>query len=204
MDSDSARWEWRTFGTDFGTAESLVLQFPARVRSSSEIYIVCETSAANMKIRDGQLEVKVLRERSDDGFERWSPQIKVRFPLLSASLPEIFAVWNLPPAPGVRDSFSPEQFLVEVVARQPGLVVVPVTKERHEFSIGGGIVEIADLRVGGAPMRTMAVQSARLEDVRSAVRLLALSGFENVNYVTALRRALAANSLTSYARSRFG
>ena len=123
MDSTSARWEWRTFGSDFGTAESLILQFPARVRSSSEIYIVSETSAANTKIRDGQLEVKVLRERSDDGFERWSPQIKIPFPLLSASLPEVFAVWNLPTVSAVRESFSPEQFLVEVVARQPGLVV---------------------------------------------------------------------------------
>lgn len=34
------RWEWRTFGSDFGTAEALVQEYPARVRTSDQVYIV--------------------------------------------------------------------------------------------------------------------------------------------------------------------
>jgi hypothetical protein len=200
MTSDIAQWEWRTFGSDFGTAESLIRQFPARVRSGSEIYVICDTSAANAKIRDGQLDVKLLRERSDDGFERWSPQIKTPFPLSSASIRELFGIWNLTLPPARRESYSQEQFLEEVVARQPGLVAVPVTKERHGFSLNDCVVEIAELRVDGAPMRTMAVESAQLEGVRSTVRLLTLSKFEHVNYVTALKRVRGASILTSSAR----
>ena len=47
------RWEWRTFGEDFGAAEEAFAALdPERVEESDELYLLAEESDASVKVRD--------------------------------------------------------------------------------------------------------------------------------------------------------
>ena len=49
-----ARWEWRAFGDDFGTAdEHLAALEPERVQESEELYLLSAEAVDTVKVRDG-------------------------------------------------------------------------------------------------------------------------------------------------------
>jgi hypothetical protein len=55
------RWERRTFGTRFGVAETRFAELtPGSMQESDELYFL--GSSANAKVRDGLMDIKVLRE----------------------------------------------------------------------------------------------------------------------------------------------
>jgi len=74
------------------------------------------------------------------------------------------------------------------VEPHPDLKTVAVEKERHGFLINGCIVEVADLKFDGRPTRTVAVEMEDPAVVIQTVRELGLDGFENINYLKALKR----------------
>jgi len=64
------RWEWRTFGEEFGRAETLLAEAAAeRVHESDETYLLSPGCDASVKVRDGLMDVKLLERVSDDGLE---------------------------------------------------------------------------------------------------------------------------------------
>ncbi|HUH21383.1 MAG TPA: hypothetical protein VLZ09_05885, partial [Gaiellaceae bacterium] len=81
------RWEWRTFGHDFGDGERWFAAREAeRAEESDETYVLSRESDASVKVRGGQLDVK-RRERVDDaGLEQWRPVLKASFPLSAADV----------------------------------------------------------------------------------------------------------------------
>ena len=96
------RWEWRTFGAHFGIAETRFAQLtPGAVQESDELYFL-GGSGANVKVRDDLLDIKVLREVSAEGLERWEPVMKQPFPLSAADAAKVFASLGLaaPRSPG--------------------------------------------------------------------------------------------------------
>lgn len=184
-----ARWEWRTFGEAFGEAEARINSFAKdKVRSSSEIYILSKKSMDNTKIRDMLMDIKTLQRVNEDKLEQWFPIMKAGFPLAHAVLNDVFKAWKAPLPPLQREAYNYEEFLGELVAKHPDLKMVQVEKERHGFMINGCIVEIADLKFDGNPIRTVAVEMEDPGRVMATVRELRLDGFENVNYLKALKR----------------
>ena len=70
------RWEWRTFGTSFGSAEAIFGTLePIETKESHELYFLTPGDA-NVKVRDDLLDVKVLEEVDARGLERWMPVMK--------------------------------------------------------------------------------------------------------------------------------
>ena len=184
-----ARWEWRTFGGAFGAAEKNILAFtPDKVRSSSEVYILSRNSMDNTKIRDMLMDIKTLRQVNTDKLEQWFPVMKAGFPLAHAVLADVFKAWKAAPPRFARETYGYEEFLGELVAPHDDLRMVRVDKERRGFMINGCIVEIADLKFDGKPVRTVAVEKEDPAAVMQTVRQLGLEGFENVNYLKALKR----------------
>jgi exopolyphosphatase/guanosine-5'-triphosphate,3'-diphosphate pyrophosphatase len=58
------RWEWRSFGRRFGGAESRLAALTAGgVQESDEIYLL-SGAGDNVKVRDGLMDIKVLRDWS--------------------------------------------------------------------------------------------------------------------------------------------
>ncbi len=186
-----ARWEWRTFGEAFGDAEKKILSFPKdKVRNSSEVYILSKNSTDNTKIRDMLMDIKTLRQVNGDRLEQWFPVMKAGFPLALPVLDDVFKSWKAPLPRLQRQAYSYEEFLGELVGPHPDLKMVRVEKERHGFMINGCIVEIADLKFDGKPIRTVAVEMEDPDAVIGTVRQLGLDGFENVNYLKALKRSV--------------
>ncbi len=68
------RWEWRTFGEQFGEADARFAALTEeRVQQSEEVYLVATASEANVKIRDGLLDIKLLERVDSNGLEQWRP-----------------------------------------------------------------------------------------------------------------------------------
>jgi hypothetical protein len=189
MSTIKARWEWRTFGTTFGEAETKINSFPEdKVRNSSEVYILSKKSMDNTKIRDMLMDIKTLQRVNEDKLEQWYPIMKAEFPLTREILGKVFLAWKTE-APAYRqETYSYDEFLLKLVQPHPDLKIVKVDKERHGFMINGCIVEIADLKFDGKPLRTIAVEMEDPGQVMATVKELQLVRFENVNYLKALKR----------------
>jgi exopolyphosphatase/guanosine-5'-triphosphate,3'-diphosphate pyrophosphatase len=184
------RWEWRTFGAEFGEAETLIRQSgDGKVRESGETYIVSAASSNNTKVRDMLMDIKRLQQVNADKLEQWNPVMKSGFPLTPIVLLDVFRAWNLAMPKFQREEYSFEQFLAEIVRPHPQLRAIAVAKRRCGFTVNGCIVEIADLTFDDAPIRTVAVEQEDPARVIATVRQLRLNAFENINYVKALKRS---------------
>jgi len=184
-----ARWEWRTFGEAFGQAEARIKTHPEdKARTSSEVYIISKQSMDNTKIRDMLMDIKTLQQVNSDKLEQWFPVMKAGFPLDPPVLADVFRAWKAPLPALRKGAYGYEEFLRELVEPHPDLRMVAVDKERHGFMVNGCIVEIAELKFDGRPTRTVAVEMEDPAAVIRTVRELGLDGFENVNYLKALKR----------------
>lgn len=195
MGSITPRWEWRTFGSDFGDIEARLRASSSARRDSSEIYIVSDDPSINAKIREQTLDFKVLQQIDSHHLELWLPVLKACFPLTPDSLRTAFTAWQLTPPPRLDGrTWTAQAFLTDIVAGQRSLASIGVTKARYGSVIDGCLVEIADLTFDDTPIRTIAVEMADPEAVWHTVRALGLSAFDNVNYVKALQRFLAVHT----------
>ncbi|MGE3489028.1 MAG: hypothetical protein AB7N29_03395 [Vicinamibacterales bacterium] len=184
------RWEWRTFGDRFTDVEALVAASAPTLRVSHETYIVCNGSDVNTKIRDGQVDVKVLL-RVERGLELWSPVLKVPFPIGAGVIRRLFAECGLLSPALARDQYTQVEFLSEVIALTPPCHIIDVEKQRRGAALFGCTVEAAMLRAGDRRIATVAVEATNPNHVLDAVRALALTDHENVSYVKALKRIAA-------------
>ena len=76
------RWEWRTFGKEFGVGEERIKKYEQVLfKKSSEKYILSRKSNENCKIRDDLMDIKSLRQVNEDKLEQWYPTMKLSFPL---------------------------------------------------------------------------------------------------------------------------
>ena len=82
MDTIVPRWEWRTFGSDFGAADAVFAALePELIQESDETYLLSPGTDAAVKIRAGLMDIKVLEHVSEAGLEQWRPAMKETFPL---------------------------------------------------------------------------------------------------------------------------
>lgn len=180
------RWEWRTFGTQFGAAEAaFIAMTPEAVADSEELYLLAP-EGANVKIRDDLLDIKELQEIDADGLERWLPIMKKAFPLGRSDVTAVMSSLGVPMETFDRDAYSLDEFLDEIVEPIAEIRVVKVHKHRVRYLVGGCMSELTDVSVDGLQTRTVAVESEDKAAVLSAVRGLGLGGYLNTNYPTGL------------------
>ncbi|HMN98194.1 MAG TPA: hypothetical protein PKD59_02160 [Miltoncostaeaceae bacterium] len=158
------RWEWRTFDEVEPAAALLASETPTQVHESDELYMVNADGEDTVKVRDGLVDVKHLEEIDDHGLERWRPVLK-RPTTLTADDVRVLAV-------ALHATF---------------LKVVAVHKRRARYTVGGCAVELVDLRVDGAPMRTFAIESEDRPAIMRVLREIGLAGHPNVSYPRHLR-----------------
>src|SRR5215203_904193 len=176
------RWEWRVFGTDLGAAEgALAALTPGPVEESDELYLL-SAAGSNVKVRDGLMDIKLLREVDGDGLERWEPVLKVGFPLPAAEVVTVFDALGVPAPPLARDAYTVDQFLGELVDPTRAVRVVRVDKRRQRYTLANCMAEVAELEVDGRAARTVAVESEDPSAVTAAVRGLGLDTQVNTSY----------------------
>jgi exopolyphosphatase/guanosine-5'-triphosphate,3'-diphosphate pyrophosphatase len=184
------RWEWRTFGAQFGLAEAAFdAMAPVGETQSDELYFLAP-GGANVKIRDRLLDIKELQETDGDGLERWTPTMKQAFPLSRTHVAAVVVAFGVSPIAPERDAYTLDQFLDEIVEPMPDVRVVEVHKHRIRYLVGGCMSELTDVTVDGVPTRTIAAESEDEPAVLSAVRDLGLGGFINMSYPSGLRATI--------------
>ncbi len=183
------RWEWRTFGENFGEAEDKIRSHEMKTeKRSAEVYILSTESMQNTKIRDGLMDIKVLQNVNEDGLEQWKPVFKEAFPLKKEQITEVFKFFKVDVPEFKKDVYSFDEFLEELIKPCKKLKAIDVTKVRHIYNINECIVEIAEVTGDGKPTRTVAVEQEDPKKVVETVESLGLKGFENINYIKALKR----------------
>jgi len=180
------RWEWRSFGGVFDAIESLM---SGPVRTTHEIYVLCESSETNVKIRDHVIEVKEL-QRTLHGLELWTPVFKAPFPLGQESIRRVFELWPLPPPSMAGAPYAELEFITEVVSEVSGLHIIGLAKTRRQAIVDGCVIESGAVNVAGRIVQTVAVEMEDPDRVRRMVHELKLDQFENVNYVNFLKHVL--------------
>ena len=182
------RWEWRTFGEEFGVAEENIKAHECtRALESSEVYILSKKSGENIKVRDTLMDIKVLRNAEND-LEQWFPIMKATFPIGAEEAAEVFKAAGVEVEVNKDDTWEYDAFISKMVDTNPDLKAVGVFKKRFGYLIEGATVEIADLTIDGKAIITTAVEDADPELVTRLVAELGLSGYENISYIKAMRR----------------
>jgi exopolyphosphatase / guanosine-5'-triphosphate,3'-diphosphate pyrophosphatase len=183
------RWEWRTFGDDFGDGARRVFgaQPPELVQETDELYLLSRPRNASVKVRDGLMDVKHLERVNDDGLEQWRPAMKAGSPLSAADVGAVIAALGISGPPLARGEYTLDQLIGEVVGASAELLAVDVHKRREHYTVDGCMAELSEVRTADRARRTVAVESEDPGAVIAAVRRLGLGSRRNVNLPRGLK-----------------
>lgn len=182
-DKTKARWEWRVFSTKPFTrlAPLFDKMTAAHSKSDKDIYILREDLDANIKVRNGRLDIKLLTETAPCGAEKWAPAFRCDFPpdaaaraaireLCGAELPDMTSENSHPDADGFR--------FVEVV------------KERDIFVVESTIIEIGTADLLDTRMWTLCAESEHLDQIEYFVKGCRMESERVTGYAAMLKAAL--------------
>ena len=182
------RWEWRTFGDDFGAAdEALAALGVERVEDSDDLYLLVRDGDATVKLRHGLLDVKGLLAVDDNGLEQWVPVAKHRFPVSRDDVAVALARLRVAAPSLERETYTADELLDEVVGPADALRAVMAHKRRTHYAFGGCRAEICEVKADGASTRSLVVESEDPARVIAAVRSLGLETRANVCMVRGLK-----------------
>jgi hypothetical protein len=181
------RWEWRTFTHQTDVEEKISTYPLTRQAESSDVYILSELSMENTKVRNDLMDIKSLQVVTKDGLEQWKPVKKEKFPLPLSEVQEMFRTFRVPMPEFSKETCTFDEF-VELVKTDERIIWVTVDKSRRLYDVDGCIVEVADLNIEEKSIMTVAVELEDPDKVRETMKMLGLTGLENINYVTAIKR----------------
>lgn len=188
------RAEFRVFGQDIVEAVkekmwSCRAQLYKARTMPSETYILSRfTDQANVKVRDGLLDIKTRTGLTPEGYEIFQPRGKFQFPVKKAELEEILSHLKAP-LPLEKESYSFEDFKA-LAASCPDLALVRVDKKRYGFTVNGVICEFAYVWFNGARVETACCESEDYAAMKGAVEALGLAGRPNTNYLRAAKAVI--------------
>src|SRR4051794_811019 len=193
------RWEWRTFGNDFGAADEALAALPVdRVEESDDLYLLVREGDATVKVRSGLLDVKGLVAVDDNGLEQWTPVAKHRFPVSRDDVSVVLAGLGVAAPSLDRETYTAAELLGEVVGPADALRAVMARKRRNRYVVGGCMAEICELETDEGSTRSLAIESEDPARVIAAVRSLGLDTRRNVCMVRGLK-VLVGFGLVRYA-----
>jgi exopolyphosphatase / guanosine-5'-triphosphate,3'-diphosphate pyrophosphatase len=177
------RWEWRTFGTEFGAADEAVAALePELTQESDETYLLSPGTDAAVKVRAGLMDIKELEHVDEAGLEQWRPAMKETFPLPRGEAERVCAALRVGAPTADRDAYSLDEFLALLAAPERGALAVAVHKRRLHYTLGGCMTEVTDVVAEGRRTRTIALESEDAERVAATVRELGLADRGNTSY----------------------
>ena len=184
------RWEWRSFDVRFPVAEPRFAALDQTgVQDSEELYLVSQQRGANVKIRDGLMDIKILEEVGVAGLERWNPVLKSGFPIPASVVATVFDAVGIEAPQLDRDSYELDAFMAELV--EPSAIrPVTVHKRRVRYVVNGCTSEVTDVIADGHPCRTIAIESVDAGAILEAIRSMGLDGYVNTNYTVGLQAVI--------------
>lgn len=191
------RAEFRVFGQNIieGVKARMwngkTVLFQARKMPAETYFLSARTDEANVKVRDGLLDIKTRVGVTGDGYEIFQPRGKFQFPVQRSDLLTILSHLKVEAALDA-DRYTIDAF-VEIARRHPELCPVTVEKMRYGFTIDGIICEYAQVWFNGAMVESACVESENYEGMRQVIEGLGLAGMPNTNYLRAAKKVVGMN-----------
>ena len=162
--------------------------FQARKMPAETYFLSIHTDEANVKVRDGLLDIKTKVGETPEGYEIFQPRGKFQFPVKKADLKTILAHLEVEMALD-KDTYTIDEFIA-MARRHPGMTAVSVEKMRYGFTIDGVICEYAQVWFNGAMVESACAESEKYDAMKAVVDGLGLSGMKNTNYLRAAKRVV--------------
>jgi hypothetical protein len=162
--------------------------FQARRMPAETYFLSTKTNEANVKVRDGLLDIKTKVGETPEGYEIFQPRGKFQFPVKKEDLATILSHLKVEMALD-QDSYAIDQFIA-MARKHPDLAPVTVEKMRYGFTIEGIICEYAQVWFNGAMVETACAESENYEGMRKVVEGLGLAAMPNTNYLRAAKRVV--------------
>lgn len=188
------RAEFRVFGKDIiaGVEEKIwsnkAVLHAARTMPAETYLLSAKTNEANVKVRDGLLDIKTKTGETPEGYEIFQPRGKFQFPVkkdeLQTILSHLKAEMSL-----TKDSYEFAEF-VEMAKKHPDLCAVTVEKKRYGFMVDGIICEYAKVWFNGALVETACCESENYEGMKKVVEALGIANLPNTNYLKAAKQVV--------------
>ena len=159
--------------------------YQARKMPMETYFLSRLTNEANVKVRDGLLDIKTKTGETPEGYEIFQPRGKFQFPVKREDLATILSHLKVDLVLD-RDTYTIEEF-VEMARQHPDLVPVTVEKMRYGFTIDGVICEYAQVYFNGAMLESACVESENYTAMKGVIESLGLADLPNVNYLKAAK-----------------
>lgn len=156
--------------------------------TNKDVYLLAPgKDSVNVKLSDGQLEVKLLEGR-EHGVEVWRRTLEAKLPVSAsaflAGAAELLDVsFDVPPT-----AVLGAAEILRLAALEPGLIVVEVEKRRRKHAFDGGHCEVVDFQAGDVVHRTFGIESRSREAVERLIRRFKLPRGVNEGYPAYLLR----------------
>src|ERR1700676_5501930 len=191
VDNSPPRYEFRIWGNHLSPVRDRIaaIATPSAPRESAETYILCAaTDTANVKIRAGLLDIKLMVEQ-EGRLERWRPALKAPFPIDSRTIVEdVFPDLKVAPPHIERPSYTHGEFIRDLVRPNRALAAVDVMKRRSKFAFDQCTAEFAEVEIaGGAASETIEFESEDPAAVLRAIAKFGLTAYPNISYVRHLK-----------------
>jgi hypothetical protein len=151
-------------------------------------FLSANTDEANVKVRDGLLDIKVKVGETPEGYEIFQPRGKFQFPVKREDLETILSYLKVS-TPLDHDSYSIESFIA-MARRHPELCPVTVEKMRYGFTIDGIICEYAQVWFNGALLESACAESENYAGMKQVIEGLGIASLPNTNYLKAAKRVV--------------
>ena len=160
----------------------------ARKMPAETYFLSVNTTEANVKVRDGLLDIKTKTGETPEGYEIFQPRGKFQFPVSKEDLATILGHLKVD-MPLDMPTYSIEEF-IKMARAHALLSPVTVEKMRYGFTVEGIICEFAQVWFNGALVESACCESENYAGMRKAVEALGLSDLPNTNYLKAARRVI--------------
>ena len=162
--------------------------YQARRMPAETYFLSAATDEANVKVRDGLLDIKTKVGQTPEGYEIFQPRGKFQFPVRREDLATILSHLKVDLALD-QDSYTFEAF-VAMARRHPDLCPVTVEKMRYGFTVDGVICEYAQVWFNGALIESACAESENYAGMQQVVDGLGLAALPNTNYLKAAKRVV--------------
>jgi hypothetical protein len=160
----------------------------ARKMPAETYFLSARSDEANVKVREGLLDIKIKVGETPAGYEIFQPRGKFQFPAKRADLKAILS--HLKVEMDVdRETCALDEF-TEMARRHPDLVPVTVEKVRYGFTVDGIICEYARVMFNGALVESACSESDDYEGLCKAIAALGINEMPNTNYLKAAKRVV--------------
>jgi hypothetical protein len=188
-----ARFEFRIWSQTLQEVKTRLLRLatPVGTEVSEEIYLVSTaTYKCNVKIRNEMIDIKYLIS-VEDGLERWTPILKVSFPLKASILAsDIFPALEVQSPLMSKEQYGKVELLDEIISPQRKIAIVLVSKTRLRFALKTCEAEFASTVINEVLQDTVAVEDSDPHAVRQVIREIGIDDVENVNYIRQIKHIL--------------